>query len=63
MDELLDAKDVKRILKCSLSLVYAMAEREQIQCVRWEAPGKGRKKTMVRFKLEDVQKFIDGHYQ
>jgi len=63
MEELLDAKDVRKILKCSLSLVYQMAEREQIPCVRWEAPGKGRKKTMVRFKLEDIQGFIERNYQ
>ena len=61
--ELLTAKDVQRILKCSLPLVYKMAERAQIPCVRWDAPGNGsRKKTVVRFKLEDVQKFIEGVY-
>ena len=61
--ELLTAKDVQKILKCSLPLVYKMAERSQIPCVRWDAPGDGtRKKTLVRFKLEDVQKFIEGAY-
>jgi len=39
--ELLDAKEVKRILKCSLPLVYKMAERGQIPCVRWQCPGNG----------------------
>jgi len=64
MEDLLDAKDVRKILKCSLSLVYAMAEREQIPCVRWECPGNGtRGKTVVRFKKSDVIEFIEKHYQ
>ena len=62
-DPLLTAQDVKKILKCSLPLVYKMAERSQLPCVRWDAPGDGtRKKTVVRFKMEDVLKFIDGAY-
>ena len=61
--ELLTAQDVKKILKCSLPLVYKMAERSQIPCVRWPAPGDGtRKKTVIRFKLEDVRKFIEASY-
>jgi helix-turn-helix protein len=61
--ELLTARDVQKILKCSLPLIYKLAERNQIPCVRWEAPGSGtRKKTVIRFKLEDVQKFIEGSY-
>jgi hypothetical protein len=62
---LLDAHEVRRLLKCSLPLVYRMAERGQIPCVRWECPGEGKKKlrTMVRFKREDVYSFIENHYR
>lgn len=62
---LLNAQDVKKILRCSLPLVYKLAERGQLPCVRWESPGEGQKKprTMVRFKLDDVMDFIDRNYQ
>ena len=60
---LLDAKDVKRMLKCSLPLVYKMADQGRIPCIRWKCPGEGsRTKTMVRFKQEDVLKFIEDNY-
>ena len=61
MESLLDAKQVRQILRCSLTLVYKMAERGQIPCVRWECPGKGKEKprTMVRFREEDVKAFIE----
>ena len=63
--ELLDAKEVKRILRCSLPLVYKLAERGQIPCVRWESPGEGTKKrrTVVRFKKDDIIDFIESHYR
>lgn len=62
---LLTAQDVKKILRCSLPLVYKLAERGQLPCVRWDSPGKGTSKprTMVRFKLDDVMEFINEHYQ
>ena len=62
---LLDAKEVRQILKCSLPLVYKMAERGQIPCIRWECPGEGAKKPrmMVRFKKADVFQFIQKHYK
>lgn len=62
--ELLTPKDVRKILKCSLPLVYKMASRGQLPCVRWECPGNGTEKTRtcVRFKLSDVQAFIERHY-
>jgi len=65
METLLDAKEVKKILKCSLPLVYKLAERKQLPCVRWECPGVGDEKprTMVRFKQSDVLDFIENHYQ
>ncbi len=64
MELLLDAKDVKKILKVSLPLVYKLADRGQLPCVRWDCPGKGTKKprTMVRFKYQDVVDFINKNY-
>jgi hypothetical protein len=60
--ELLTAKDVRKILKCSLPLVYKMAGRGQLPCIRWECPGTGsRKKTVVRFELEAVRAFVERH--
>jgi len=62
--ELLDAKEVKRILKVSLPFVYKLAERGQLPCVRIPCMGDGkRSKTVVRFKLADVQAFIEQHYR
>jgi len=60
----LSAKEVKSILKCSLPLVYKMAERGQLLCIRWECPGVGKKKqrTKIIFKKSDVLKFIEKHY-
>jgi hypothetical protein len=66
MEELLlTPKDVQRMLKCSLPLVYKMAQRGQLPCVRWECPGEGegKQRTMVRFKLEDVRNFINENYR
>ena len=61
---MLDAKEVKRILKVSLPFVYKLAERGQLPCVRIPCPGDGkRQKSMVRFKLEDVQGFIQRYYR
>ena len=64
IEPLLDAKEVKRLLRCSLPLVYKLAERGQVPCVRWECPGRGQEKTrtMVRFKKSDVLNFIEENY-
>ena len=64
IEPLLDAKDAKLILKCSLPLVYKLAERGQLPCIRWECPGEGKKKprSMVRFKMVDIQNFIEEHH-
>ena len=61
---LLTAAEVKRLLKCSTALIYKMAERRQIPCVRWECPGEGTEKprTTVRFRREDIVGFIEKHY-
>ena len=62
--DLLTPKDVQKMLKVSLSLVYRMAERGQLPCVRWEAPGEGkRKKTVVRFEKPAVYEFLETHRQ
>jgi excisionase family DNA binding protein len=62
--ELLDAKEVKRILKVSLPFVYKLAERGQLPCVRIPCMGEGdRARSVVRFKLSDVQAFIEQHYR
>jgi hypothetical protein len=64
MEELLTAKETKKILKVSLPLVYKLADQKRIPCVRWDCPGKGKKKprSMLRFKIEDVLNFIEEHY-
>ncbi|MBN1841500.1 MAG: helix-turn-helix domain-containing protein [Deltaproteobacteria bacterium] len=63
--ELLDAKDVRRVLKVSLPLVYKLAEQGRLPCVRIPCPGKGteRTRTIVRFKPEDVFSFVEKHYR
>ena len=63
-ESLLNAKDVKNLLRCSLPLVYKMAKRGQLPCVRWECPSEGgkRPKTIIRFKRSDVFKFIEENY-
>ena len=65
MEPLLTAMDVKKLLGCSLPLIYRMADRGQLPCVRWECPGKGKKreKTLVRFKKDDVMQFIEANYK
>lgn len=65
IENLLDARQVATILRCSAPLVYKMAERQQIPCVRWTCPGEGREKprTTVRFRFEDIRAFVDKNYQ
>jgi hypothetical protein len=66
MDELLTPKEARKILKVSLAMVYRMASRGQLPCVRWECPmgeESKRQKTMVRFKKEDVISFVQKHYR
>lgn len=60
LQSLLTARDVCEILRCSLALVYKLAEREQLPCIRWECPGDGTEKprTMIRFERTDIEKFI-----
>lgn len=61
--ELINARSVKRMLRCSLPWVYKAADAGVLPCVRIPCPGKGdRQKSMVRFKQEDVLNFIESHY-
>ena len=64
VEPLLNAKDVSNILRCSLPLVYKMANRGQLPCIRWDCPGNGEKRprTVVRFKKSDVIEFLEAHY-
>jgi hypothetical protein len=61
--DLLNAQDVKRMLKVSLPLVYKLAGK-RLPCVRIPCPGKGteRRQNLVRFKPQDVYDFIERHY-
>jgi excisionase family DNA binding protein len=62
--ELLTAKDVQRVLKVSLPYVYKLAERGQIPCVRIPCLGDSEQaRSVVRFRLADVQAFIERYYQ
>ena len=65
MEALLDPKEVKSILRCSLPLVYKLADRGQLPAVRIPCPGIGteRQRTMVRIKKTDVLNFIEKHYR
>jgi hypothetical protein len=65
LEPLLTAKEVRNLLKCSLPLVYKLADRGQLPCVRWGSPGEGKKqaKTIVRFKKHDVLEFVEKNYR
>lgn len=66
MKDLLTPKEVQKRLKVSLALVYRMVERGQLPCIRWESPlgeGKERKKTVLRFEPDAIDKFIIEHRQ
>ena len=64
IEPLLNAKDVSKILRCSVPHVYKMADRGQLACIRWDCPGNGAKrpKSVVRFKKSDVFDFLEAHY-
>ena len=65
IEPLLGAKEVKKLLRCSLPWIYKAADQGLIPCIRIPCPGEGtlKPKTMVRFKREDVFAFIEKHYQ
>ena len=64
IEPLLNARDVSKILRCSLPHVYKMADRGQLACIRWDCPGNGerRPRNVVRFKKSDVFDFLEAHY-
>jgi hypothetical protein len=62
--ELLNPKDVSRLLKCSLPWVYKASEAGLLPSIRIPCAGNGkREKHMVRFELESVRAFIEKHRQ
>lgn len=55
MDPLLTAEEVARILNVKVSTVYDGVHRGLLPAVRiW----KGRRRTLVRFRREDLEEFI-----
>lgn len=62
--ELLTPKEVKAILRVSLAMVYKMAERGKLPCVRFGISERDseRQKMSLRFKKADVLAFIEAHY-
>jgi excisionase family DNA binding protein len=63
VENLLTAREVAKLLNCAASTVYKMASLKQLRCIRWEVEGNGTEKPrpLVRFKMEDVLRFIDEH--
>ncbi|HEA68264.1 MAG TPA: DNA-binding protein [Desulfobacterales bacterium] len=63
LEDLLKASDVAKIFRCSRALIYRMADRGQLPCVRWPCPGMGKRKTRetVRFKKAVVIAFLEKH--
>lgn len=63
--ELLEPKDVQKMLKCSLPWVYKAAKQGILPSVQLPTcPGNGKRpKTMVRFKLDDILDFIKKHHR
>jgi excisionase family DNA binding protein len=52
---LLNARDISKILHCSVPHVYKMADRGQLN-------GERRPRNVVRFKKSDVFDFLEAHY-
>ena len=60
--ELLNPKQVARILKCSPAWVYKASERGLLPSVRIPCPTTGnRQKNLVRFEVEAIREFIGLH--
>jgi predicted DNA-binding transcriptional regulator AlpA len=63
MEPLLNPKQVKQLLSCSLPWVYKAAGNGTLPCVRIPCPGSGkREKHLIRFKKTDIFEFIEKHY-
>ena len=56
-EPLLTASEVARVLKVKTVTVHAAAHDGRIPCVRlWQ----GRRRSLIRFRPQDIQKLIDG---
>ena len=64
VEPLLDPKDVKLVLRCSLPLIYKLAASGRLPAVRIPCPGSGtkRQRNLIRFKKGDVLDFVQKHY-
>jgi len=62
-EQLLNAKDVQKIFRCSLPTVYKLAEQGRLACVRIPSLGNGKPRAILRFKKGDVIAFIERHYR
>lgn len=63
--ELLTPKETAKIFKCSLAMIYKMADRGQLPCFKIPCLGDGVEKprSMLRFKFDDVVNFLKDHYK
>ena len=61
MPSLLNPKQVKEILGCSLPLVYKLAENGKLPSVKYSA--ENGKRQVVRFEPQEVERFIERHRQ
>lgn len=59
---LLKPEAVAKILAVSKPYVYKMAATGLLSPVRWGEPAAGGKRAIVRFRREDVRRFIQEHY-
>lgn len=60
MEPLITPKDVSKLLSVSLSLVYLLAKRGELECIQWECPRgekSERQKKMLRFEKQSVIDF------
>jgi hypothetical protein len=63
LPKLLKPSDVSRILNCSTSYIYKLADAGLLPCIRFSVPTTGkRKKETVRFYPQDVEIFQKDHY-
>ncbi len=63
VSDLLKAEDVRRMLNVSLPYVFKLVERQKLPCVRYPSLGENNKKDLLRFKREDILKFIECCYE
>lgn len=64
IEPLLDAKEVKKLLRCSLPYIYKAAEEGLLPSVRIPCETRGKKpRNLIRFKRGDIFSFIERHYR